>query len=145
MPLYHLYVSYHIYHDTPTSEIYTLSLHDALPIFAQEVRYQLDARPGEVLYWVTDMGWIMGPLEMVGGHANGAAVLMYEGAPNYPEADRLWEMCERHGVTILGISPTLIRALMPAGEEMVTKHDLSKLRILGSTGEPWNPEPYKWF
>ena len=112
---------------------------------AQEVRYQLDARPGEVLYWVTDMGWIMGPLEMVGGHANGAAVFMYEGAPNYPEADRLWEMCERHGVTILGISPTLIRALMPAGEEMVTKHDLSKLRILGSTGEPWNPEPYKWF
>ena len=112
---------------------------------AQEVRYQLDARPGEVLYWVTDMGWIMGPLEMVGGHANGAAVFMYEGAPNYPEADRLWEMCERQGVTILGISPTLIRALMPAGEEMVTKHDLSKLRILGSTGEPWNPEPYKWF
>lgn len=112
---------------------------------AQEVRYQLDARPGEVLYWVTDMGWIMGPLEMVGGHANGAAVFMYEGAPNYPEADRLWEMCERHGITILGISPTLIRALMPAGEEMVEKHDLSKLRILGSTGEPWNPEPYKWF
>ena len=112
---------------------------------AQEVRYQLDARPGEVLYWVTDMGWIMGPLEMVGGHANGAAVFMYEGAPNYPEADRLWEMCERHEITILGISPTLIRALMPAGEENVRKHDLSKLRILGSTGEPWNPEPYKWF
>ena len=112
---------------------------------AQEVSYQLDARPGEVLYWVTDMGWIMGPLEMVGGHANGAAVLLYEGAPNYPEADRLWDMCERHGVTILGISPTLVRALMPAGEEMVRKHDLSKLRILGSTGEPWNPEPYKWF
>ena len=112
---------------------------------AQEVCYQLDARPGEVLYWVTDMGWIMGPLEMVGGHANGAAVLMYEGAPNHPAADRVWDMCARHGVTILGISPTLIRALMPAGEEMVRKHDLSKLRILGSTGEPWNPEPYRWF
>lgn len=112
---------------------------------AQEVNYQLDVRPGEVLYWVTDMGWIMGPLEMVGGHANGAAVFMYEGAPNHPAPDRLWEMCSRHGVTILGISPTLIRALMPAGEEMVRKHDLSKLRILGSTGEPWNPEPYRWF
>jgi acetyl-CoA synthetase len=87
----------------------------------------------------------MGPLEMVGGHANGAAVFMYEGAPNYPEADRLWEMCARHGITILGISPTLVRALMPAGEEPVRKHDLSTLRILGSTGEPWNPEPYKWF
>jgi acetyl-CoA synthetase len=112
---------------------------------AQEVRYQLDARPGEVLYWVTDMGWIMGPLEMVGGHSNGAAVFMYEGAPNHPGPDRLWEMCARHGVTILGVSPTLVRALMPAGEEAVRKHDLSKLRILGSTGEPWNPEPYKWF
>jgi acetyl-CoA synthetase len=112
---------------------------------AQEVAYQLDARPGEILYWVTDMGWIMGPLEMVGGHANGAAVLMYEGAPNHPSPDRLWEVCARHGVTILGVSPTLIRALMPAGEDIVRKHDLSKLRILGSTGEPWNPEPYRWF
>jgi acetyl-CoA synthetase len=112
---------------------------------AQEVSYQLDARPGEVLYWVTDMGWIMGPLEIVGGHANGAAVLMYEGAPNHPAPDRLWDICARHGVTILGVSPTLIRALMPAGEELVAKHDLSKLRILGSTGEPWNPEPYRWF
>lgn len=112
---------------------------------AQEVSYQLDARPGEVLYWVTDMGWIMGPLEIVGGHANGAAVLMYEGAPNHPAPDRLWDLCARHGVTILGVSPTLIRALMPSGEEMVAKHDLSKLRILGSTGEPWNPEPYRWF
>ena len=112
---------------------------------AQEVSYQLDARPGEVLYWVTDMGWIMGPLEIVGGHANGAAVLMYEGAPNHPAPDRLWDICARHGVTILGVSPTLIRALMPSGEEMVTRHNLSTLRILGSTGEPWNPEPYRWF
>jgi acetyl-CoA synthetase len=112
---------------------------------AQEVAYQLDARPGEVLYWVTDMGWIMGPLEMVGGHANGACVFMYEGAPNYPGPDRLWAMVERHSISILGISPTLIRALMPAGEEEVRKHDISSLRILGSTGEPWNPEPYAWF
>ena len=112
---------------------------------AQEVAYQLDARPGEVLYWVTDMGWIMGPLEMVGGHANGACVFMYEGAPNYPTPDRLWAMVERHSISILGISPTLVRALMPAGEDEVRKHDLSSLRILGSTGEPWNPEPYAWF
>ena len=111
---------------------------------AAEVVYQTDVGPDDVLYWVTDMGWIMGPWEMVGGHAAGASVLMYEGAPNYPKADRLWEMCERHGVTVLGISPTLIRALMPAGDEVVTSHDLSRLRILGSTGEPWNPEPYRW-
>jgi acetyl-CoA synthetase len=112
---------------------------------AQEVAYQLDVKPDDVLYWVTDMGWIMGPLEMVGGHAAGAAVFMYEGAPNHPGPGRLWSMIERHGVTILGISPTLVRALMPAGEEPVRSHDLSSLRILGSTGEPWNPEPYKWF
>jgi acetyl-CoA synthetase len=112
---------------------------------AQEVAYQLDVKPDDLLYWVTDMGWIMGPLEMVGSHAAGACVLMYEGAPNYPRPDRLWAMCAKHEVTILGVSPTLIRALMPAGDEAVRAHDLSKLRITGSTGEPWNPEPYKWF
>jgi acetyl-CoA synthetase len=112
---------------------------------AEEVAYQLDVKQDDLLYWVTDMGWIMGPLEMVGGHAAGASVLMYEGAPNHPGPDRLWSMCARHGVTALGISPTLVRALMPAGEEPVRKHDLAKLRILASTGEPWNPEPYKWF
>ena len=112
---------------------------------ASEVAYQLDVKADDVLYWVTDMGWIMGPLEMVGGHALGAAVFMYEGAPNHPGPDRLWAMIERHGINVLGISPTLIRALMPAGEEPVRTHDLSSLRILGSTGEPWNPEPYRWF
>ena len=112
---------------------------------AQEVAYQLDVKPDDVLYWVTDMGWIMGPLEMVGTHAAGGAVFMYEGAPNFPAADRLWEMCSRHGVSILGVSPTLIRALMPSGDEPVKSHDLSRIRIMGSTGEPWNPEPYRWF
>ena len=112
---------------------------------AAEAAYQTDVHPDDVLYWVTDMGWIMGPWEMVGTHASGACVFMYEGAPNYPGPDRLWDMCERHGVSILGISPTLVRALMPAGEEPVKAHDLSGLRILASTGEPWNPEPYRWF
>lgn len=112
---------------------------------ASEVAYQVDLRDDDVLYWVTDMGWIMGQWETVGGLANGGTVVLYEGAPNYPEPDRVWDVCERHGVTILGISPTLVRALIPAGVEQVEKHDLSKLRILGSTGEPWNPEPYMWF
>jgi len=111
---------------------------------AAEAAYQTDVGPGDVLYWVTDMGWIMGPWEMVGAHANGASLFLYEGAPNYPDAGRLWQMCERHGVSVLGISPTLVRALMPAGEETVRGADLSRLRILGSTGEPWNPEPYRW-
>jgi acetyl-CoA synthetase len=112
---------------------------------AEEAAYQVDVHPDDVLYWVTDMGWIMGPWEMIGSHAHGACVFMYEGAPNHPDPGRIWAMCERHGVTILGISPTLVRALMPAGSDPVEAHDLSKLRILGSTGEPWNPEPYRWF
>ncbi len=111
---------------------------------ASEAAYQTDVGKNDLLYWVTDMGWIMGPWEMVGSHCAGAAVLMYEGAPNFPQPDRIWDLCERHGVTILGISPTLVRALMPAGDEPVESHDLSKLRILASTGEPWNPEPYRW-
>jgi len=112
---------------------------------ASEVAYQTDLRDDDVLYWVTDMGWIMGQWQCIGGLANGGTVVLYEGAPNYPEADRVWDICERHGVTILGISPTLVRALIPSGPEPVAKHDLSGLRILGSTGEPWNPEPYMWF
>jgi acetyl-CoA synthetase len=112
---------------------------------AAEAAYQTDVKADDLLYWVTDMGWIMGPWEMVGAHANGAGVFMYEGAPNHPRPDRVWDMCERNRVTVLGISPTLVRALMPAGEDAVRAHDLSSLRILASTGEPWNPEPYRWF
>ena len=112
---------------------------------AEEVAYQTDVRPGDTLFWVTDLGWIMGPWEIVGAGALGATVLLFEGAPNHPQPDRVWDIVERHRVTALGISPTLIRALIPAGDEWVEKHDLSSLRILGSTGEPWNPEPWSWF
>jgi len=111
---------------------------------AEEVAYQTDLKDGDVLYWVTDMGWIMGPWEVVGGLALGGTVFLYEGAPDYPEPDRLWAMVERHRITTLGVSPTLIRALMRYGEEPLQKHDLGSLRILGSTGEPWNPDPYLW-
>jgi acetyl-CoA synthetase len=111
---------------------------------AEEVAYQTDVRPGDVLHWVTDLGWIMGPWEIVGALSLGSTVLLTEGAPNHPGPDRLWATVERHGVTTLGVSPTLIRALIPSGTEPVRAHDLSSLRILGSTGEPWNPEPYRW-
>ncbi len=111
---------------------------------ASEVAYQVDLREDDVLYWVTDMGWIMGQWQTVGGLAVGGTVVLYEGAPNYPDPGRVWSICERHGVTILGISPTLVRALIPAGDEPVKEHDLSKLRIFGSTGEPWNEAPYRW-
>jgi acetyl-CoA synthetase len=111
---------------------------------AEEVAYQVDLHPGEVLHWVTDLGWIMGPWEIVGALALGSTVLLTEGAPNFPGPDRLWASVERHGVTTLGVSPTLIRALIPSGVEPVRAHDLSRLRILASTGEPWNPDPYRW-
>jgi acetyl-CoA synthetase len=111
---------------------------------ASECAYQTDIHPGEVFYWFTDMGWIMGPLSMVGAHANGAAMVMYEGAPDWPDPGRLWASVEKHRVTMLGVSPTLIRSLKPHGDDWPGRHDLSSLRILGSTGEPWNPEPYRW-
>ena len=110
----------------------------------REVAYQADAQPGDVIHFVTDMGWIMGPWEVVGGMALGCTIVFAEGAPDYPAADRLWGLVERERVSILGLSPTLVRALIPHGAELVERHDLSSLRILVTTGEPWNPEPYRW-
>jgi acetyl-CoA synthetase len=111
---------------------------------AEEVAYQVDLHPGEVLHWATDLGWIMGPWEIVGSLALGATVLLFEGAPTHPGADRLWSLVERHAVTALGVSPTLIRALIPHGLDPVRAHDLSSLRVLASTGEPWDPASYDW-
>ncbi len=124
----------------------TVHYHAGFPLkAAQDMAHLFDLRPGELMFWFSDMGWMMGPWEILGSLLLGATVFLYEGAPDYPGPDRLWSMVERHGVTHLGISPTLIRALIPYGEEQVKKHDVSSLRILGSTGEPWNPEPYQWF
>ncbi len=111
---------------------------------ASEVAYQVDLHPGEVLHWVTDLGWIMGPWEIVGALAVGSTVFLYDGAPTHPGADRLWSLVERHEITALGVSPTLIRAMIPSGTDHVRRHDLSSLRILASTGEPWNPDAYLW-
>jgi acetyl-CoA synthetase len=112
---------------------------------AEEVAFQFDVRPDDTLFWFTDMGWIMGPWEVVGTLANGATLALYEGAPDHPTPARLWEYLERQQVTVLGISPTLIRALMPHGDGAVRAADLSRLRILGSTGEPWNADPWQWY
>lgn len=112
---------------------------------AEEVAFQFDCRPTDRLFWFADFGWIMGPWEVVGTLANGATLCLYEGAPDFPDVDRLWAYLARHEVTILGISPTLIRSMMTHGDDPVRRHDLSALRILGSTGEPWNEGPYRWF
>lgn len=111
----------------------------------QNVYYACDLRDSDVFFWFTDIGWMMGPWEMIGVQCRGGTYLIYEGAPNHPEPDRLWRVLVRHGVTTLGISPTAIRLLKSAGDEWVEKHDLSRLRVLGSTGEPWDPESYLWY
>jgi acetyl-CoA synthetase len=111
---------------------------------AQEAAHQTDVRRSDALLWVTDMGWIMGPWEVVGTLALGATLVLYEGAPDHPDPGRLWQVVAKHRVSVLGVSPTLIRALMKSGDAWPTQHDLSSLRVLASTGEPWNPEPWRW-
>lgn len=111
---------------------------------AQDMMHGLDVHDYDTLYWVTDMGWMMGPWEVFGTLLLGGTMMFYDGAPDYPGADRLWSLVENHKISLLGVSPTLIRALMKFGDEPVRKHDLSSLRALGSTGEPWNPTPWLW-
>lgn len=123
-----------------------LHTHCGFPIkAAQDMAHGLDLRESDTLHWVTDMGWMMGPWEVFGTTLVGATMVFYEGALDYPAPDRLWSLIERHKITILGVSPTLIRSLMRYGSEPVERHDLSTLRLLGSTGEPWNPDPWLWF
>ncbi|MGI9112865.1 MAG: AMP-binding protein [Gaiellaceae bacterium] len=107
---------------------------------AREAAYQSDVRAGDRVLFATDMGWIMGPWTVVGAGALGASVVYMEGAPDWPE-DRLWRLVEEEQVTMLGVSPTLIRALIPKGEP---EADLSSLRAITTTGEPWNAGPYDW-
>ena len=101
----------------------------------------------EDVYWCTaDIGWVTGHSYVVYGPlANGATVFMYEGAPNYPDFDRFWAMIERHKITILYTAPTAIRAFIKWGEQYPLKHDLSSLRLLGTVGEPINPEAWVWY
>ncbi len=111
---------------------------------AEEIAFQVDMKDQDILFWFTDMGWIMGPWEVVGGLAMGGTLFFYEGAPDWPKPDRLWEMVERHRITTLGISPTAVRAFMRSGDQWPNAHDLTSLRLFGSTGEPWNPVPWMW-
>ncbi len=117
----------------------------AMAQMVKEVGYYFDVKPDDRFFWVTDIGWMMGPWQIIGVQHYGGTHMIYEGAPNYPDPDRIWDMVERHSITILGISPTAVRLLMRSGMEWVEKHDLSSLRILGSTGEPWDPDSYMWF
>ena len=109
-------------------------------------KYVFDLRPEDVYWCTADIGWVTGHSYVVYGPlANGATSLMYEGAPNYPEADRFWQIVEKHGVNILYTAPTAIRAFMKWGEQWPRKHNLGSLRLLGTVGEPINPEAWMWY
>jgi len=121
-------------------------VHGGFPVkAAQDLAHCFDLQAGDLMWWFTDLGWMMGPWLLAGGLILGASVLLYDGAPDFPDAGRVWSMVERQRVTHLGLSPTAIRGLMRAGEEPVRTHDRSSLVVLGSTGEPWNPEPWWWY
>ena len=120
-------------------------VHCGFPIKgAQDMAHLFDVQKDDTLFWLTDMGWMMGPWEVSGTLMLGATLVIYEGTPDHPGPDRLWGLAERHGVTIMGVSPTVIRSLMAHGDEPVRRHDLSKIRVIGATGEPWNSVPWHW-
>jgi acetyl-CoA synthetase len=119
--------------------------HCGFPIkAAQDMAFGTDVQPSDSLYWMTDMGWMMGPWQVFGATLLGATMFLYDGSPDHPGPDRLWSLVSRHRLTTLGVSPTLIRALVKFGDEPIKKHDLSSLRAFASTGEPWNPDPWLW-
>jgi acetyl-CoA synthetase len=120
-------------------------VHCGFPIkAAQDMAFGTDVGRGTRISWVTDLGWMMGPWLIYGALINGATMVLYDGSPDYPNADRMWEFSAKHKVEILGISPTLVRGLATKGDDLPKKHDLSSLRAFASTGEPWNPEPWRW-
>lgn len=109
---------------------------------AADMAHGFDVRAGDRVFWATDMGWMMGPWLVFGTLLLGATMVLYDGAVDHPGAGRLWELAERHGVTTLGVSPTLVRAMMRHG--VPEGLNLETVRNFGSTGEPWNPGPWRW-
>jgi len=109
-------------------------------------RYVFDLKEDDLFWCTADVGWVTGHSYVVYGPlANGASVLMYEGAPDWPERDRFWKIVARYGVTVFYTAPTAIRAFMKWGDDVPAKHDLSTLRLLGTVGEPINPEAWIWY
>ncbi len=121
-------------------------VHAGFPVkAAHDLATCFDLQADDTLFWLTDLGWMMGPWLICGGLIVGATLMLFEGTPEYPNPDRLWRLVEDHRVTVLGVAPTAIRALMGKGPDWVRARDRSSLRILGSTGETWNPGPWRWY
>jgi acetyl-CoA synthetase len=117
----------------------------ALASISRELGFAFDVKQDDIFFWFTDIGWMMGPWEMIGVTFWGGTMVIFEGAPNFPTANRVWQVVEKWKVNTLGISPTAIRVLKSAGEELVEQHKMPTLRLLGSTGEPWDHDSYMWF
>ncbi len=123
-----------------------LHVHAGFPIkAAHDLAFCFDLQQDDTLFWLTDLGWMMGPWAIAGGLMLGATLLLFEGTPDHPAPDRLWRLLEAHEATVCGLAPTAVRALMTHGTGWVRERDLSRLRILGSTGETWNPGPWRWY
>ena len=122
-----------------------LHTHCGFPIkAAQDMFHAIDLHRDDLLFWMTDMGWMMGPWLVFGTLIVGASMMLYDGAPDFPGPDRIWDIVERHGVTMLGLSPSFVRGIMKFGDDPVKRHSLKTLRAFASTGEPWNPTPWMW-
>ncbi|RKJ95451.1 AMP-binding protein [Alicycliphilus denitrificans] len=104
----------------------------------------MDLKPGDRFLWMSDMGWLVGPILVFGGLFVGSTVVLAEGAPNYPQPDRLWRLIERHRVSYLGLAPTVARLSMSIADGALDALDLASLRVIVSTGEPWTPEAWRW-
>lgn len=123
----------------------TVHTHAGMPFkFAAEARHGMGLDENGTLMWVTDMGWVMGSFIIAAALGNGGTAALFEGTPDWPNPDRLWSVAKEADVTVLGISPTAVRSLMQHGDTWVHKHQLTKLQAIGSTGEPWNVEPWMW-
>lgn len=119
--------------------------HGGFPLkAAQDMVMAFDLREDDTLMWVTDMGWLMGPWMVFGALLLGATIVLCEGTPDYPDAGRLWRIVQRHGVTHLGLSPTLVRLLMGSRDAVPQIGSLDTVRVFGSTGEAWNETPWLW-
>ncbi|MCS7023666.1 MAG: AMP-binding protein [Bryobacteraceae bacterium] len=122
-----------------------LHTHCGFPVkAAQDMAFHMDTGPASRISWITDLGWMMGPWLIYGALILGGTIVLLDGAPDFPDPGRLWSFAARHQVNTLGVSPTLIRTLAGHGASFARGQDLSALKLFGSTGEPWNPDPWWW-
>ncbi|MBX5494950.1 MAG: AMP-binding protein, partial [Bryobacteraceae bacterium] len=117
----------------------------AIAQMSKEIWLAFDHQPNDRFFWLSDIGWMMGPWTIIGNHTFGGTIFLYDGAPDFPEPDRLWHLVERHRITTLGVSPTAIRMLMRKGGELAKGYAMESLRLLGSTGEPWDDTSWLWY